>query len=222
MPITSEIIDSAYREYKAAGLSRIMQPFLFADNELDHVKLLLDIADFKENAVVVDIGCGVGETASIMKMLRPDVNFILLNFSAAQLVDAPDFEKLLADAHDIPLNDCSVDGVMFHAALCNMVPERALIEAVRILKVDGVLLINDLQRVLNSNDTSLEDNLLCTALWHEDLDSFLNSIGMILDKHLNPPVKRYYLRDIWQNDSMYDASMYGVIPGIWRFTKKAR
>jgi ubiquinone/menaquinone biosynthesis C-methylase UbiE len=123
----------------------VLQIHLLANNEANHVRALLAYFDPPENAIVLDAGCGLGGVAQHMKCERPDLDFILLNLSSAQLELCPDgFRKIHASYEDMPLPDDSVDAVMFNYSLGHGRLDRTLSEAARVLKPRGVLFIYDL------------------------------------------------------------------------------
>jgi len=130
---------------------RILQTHRYAPNDVDHVQILLDILDPPTGALVLDAGCGVGEVSRIMAAARPDLNFILMNVSMFQLSQCPrgdQFLHALDDCHATMIRPGHIDAVMFSSALCQMDIPVALAEAHRMLKAGGVLLINDMVRLV--------------------------------------------------------------------------
>lgn len=107
---------------------------------------LLALFDPPPGVLVLDIGCGVGAVAAMMAEIRPDLRFLLLNVSQAQLdlCPQPAAAKLLGDMHAIPAPDSSVDAVLFCYALGHGLVDVAIAEAARVLRPGGVLFIWDL------------------------------------------------------------------------------
>lgn len=122
--------------------ARVFQIFQ-RGTESEHVSYLLEKFD-PPSGVVLDVGCGIGEVARLMHEARQDLEFVLLNRSQAQLDLCPDFEKLHADAHAIPMPDASVDAVMACYVMGHLDKDRALSEMRRVLKPGGVLFIADM------------------------------------------------------------------------------
>lgn len=133
------VVGRLTREAVSAG-HRIFQIFQRGD-ESGHVRFLLE--RFNPSGVVLDIGCGIGEVARLMKAERPDLDFILLNISQSQLDMCPDYRKICANAEDIPLPDSSVDCVMACYVMGHLNKDKALQEMRRVLKPGGVLFIAD-------------------------------------------------------------------------------
>ena len=134
---------------------RLMQSHIFGYNDRDHVEFLMEFANLPLDAVVVDMGCGIGEFAKIASIKRPDLHWKLVNLSRAQLGMCPNgqhFEHLYRDAHDTGIPDESVDAVIFTTALVQMDMDRALHEAARILKPGGVLFVSEMARFEGNND----------------------------------------------------------------------
>mgnify|MGYP003651393971 CR=1 FL=1 len=124
------------------GGARVFQIFQ-RGSEADHIRFLLD--EFNPpSGTVLDIGCGVGEVARVMKEMRSDLDFILLNISQAQLDMCPPFRKICADAADIPLPDESVDAVMACYVLGHLDHDTALREMRRVIRPGGVLFVADM------------------------------------------------------------------------------
>jgi len=67
----------------------VFQIHRLAPTEAEHVHELLRFFHPPEGAVVLDYGCGVGAVAQMMKNERPDLDFVLLNPSQAQLDMCP-------------------------------------------------------------------------------------------------------------------------------------
>lgn len=201
-----------------AGI-RMLQPWRFGETDEAHVEVLLDTLDAPIGARVLDVGCGFGETARLMSQFRPDMKFVLLNAVAEQLDRAPEkFERVCADAHDLPFETESFDVVMFHAALCNMDARVALAEASRVLKPGGILLLNELRRV-DGDNCRLESWAGARAYPHDPLRAFAKAFGLTLSDTVDPEFAYAYLRDLSEDPAEYDEAFAGVVPGLWRFTR---
>lgn len=199
---------------------RTLQPWRFADSDADHTSELLATFAPAPFARVLDVGCGFGETARLMKAQRDDLEFVLLNVVQSQLDRCPDeFERVLADAHDLPFPDESFGAVMYNAALCNMDVYVALAEASRVLKPGGVLFLNELQRT-DGDNTALADWCGARAYTHEQLETLAGCFGLTLDRAHSPAVAGDYLRGISVDPAAYDAAFAGVKPGLWRFVRQ--
>ena len=217
--ISPEQINLAHDEVMDKGW-RLLQPFRFAKTDEDHIAFLLEVAGFPQGARVLDVGCGVGECARLMKLARPDLSFTLLNFSEAQLADCPDgFETILADAHSLPFEAGAFDAVMFNAALGNMDCMVALAEASRVLKPEGVLFLNELERSAGDNE-EIERALKFRAYDSQQLCAFAKAIGLSGAEVVRPTIESAYLRDKMDAE-LYECAMFGVRPALWRFAKEA-
>jgi SAM-dependent methyltransferase len=128
----------------AAG-HRILQIHRLGATDNEHVSVLLEMFAPPPGARVLDAGCGVGRVAVLMREARPDLSFILLNVSAAQLALCPDgFERHRADFHAVPLSDDSVDAAMYLYSLGHGMLSECLAEAARVLRPAGILFVYDL------------------------------------------------------------------------------
>lgn len=199
---------------------RVLNAFLFAETELGHVRRLMEFMHLPAGAVVLDAGCGVGEIARLMRELRPDLAFKLLNISQAQLEHCPDgMDRVLGDFNAMPLADESVDVVMFNYAICHADDlDRVLRESRRVLKEGGSLFINDMSRE-NGSSVVMESTLNAKAHVRADLESAANRAGLALDDvYAHEPVV-YRLRDLLTPE-LFDMMFAGVTPTTWRFTRQ--
>ena len=127
----------------------VLNGFMLDVSEASHCARLLELMSPKPGAVVLDAGCGFGAVAKHMADARPDLRFYLLNLSEVQLEMCPEGMARLHGSFDaIPLEDASVDVVMFNYAICHSVDWlRTLQEARRVLREGGTLFIFDMARV---------------------------------------------------------------------------
>jgi phosphoadenosine phosphosulfate reductase len=204
---------------RSQGLT-VLQPYRFGPSDEAHTIYLLSVAEFPTGASVLDIGCGVGGCAALMRELRPDLKFTLLNFSQTQLDECPDgFTKCLADAHALPFASKSFDAVMFNAALGNMDFNRAFLEASRVLKVSGVMLVNEVERVSGDN-ALMQKTLLYSAISGAEMQRIAESANLSIESYA-PIVCSEFLRGIWSENASYDEVFAGTRPGVWRLVKQA-
>jgi SAM-dependent methyltransferase len=123
----------------------ILQSHKLGANGWYHVAALLDYFDPPNGAHVLDVGCGVGTVAGLMREQRPDLLFTLLNISGAQLEMCPSgMAKARADMHALPFPAGSFDAVMYCYSLGHGLLDQCIAEAARVLRPGGVLFIYDL------------------------------------------------------------------------------
>lgn len=128
---------------EAAG-SRLLQIDRFHPDDAEHIATLLCLFEIPPNATVLDVGCGVGETARLMHLARPDLKFVLSNVSQAQLDMCPDFPKVLASAESLPVERGDVDHMLVTYALGHFDLPLFAQQAMRILPTGGRLYVFDL------------------------------------------------------------------------------
>jgi malonyl-CoA O-methyltransferase len=115
---------------------------------------LLERLDYHKGApqCVLDVGCGTGRGAAILKRRWPQARLIALDIALPMLQRArrhggwmKPFERVCADALQLPLSDRSVD--VLHSNLCIQWFEDPLTlftEFARVLKPDGFLALTTL------------------------------------------------------------------------------
>jgi 3'-phosphoadenosine 5'-phosphosulfate sulfotransferase (PAPS reductase)/FAD synthetase len=198
---------------------RVLNAHLLAENESKHVEAVLGLLDPPAGAVVLDAGCGVGEVARLMNASRPDLRFILLNTSQAQLAHCPEeMHKLQGDFAAIPLPDASVDVVMFNYSLCHSLDVPAVFrEARRVLREGGILFVHDLVRRAGDNRLA---RLLFDASFHypENLLDWALQTGFIADDLREHDSVVARLRDI--AGPMADPALEGTLPATMRFVRQ--
>jgi ubiquinone/menaquinone biosynthesis C-methylase UbiE len=109
--------DALVRELTLEALERsgsgLLQIHRFAADSQAHANELLAIFNPPEDNRVADVGCGVGELARLMRVTRPDLHFVLINKSPAQLAMCPtDLERIEGVAEALPLNRGDVDAIL--------------------------------------------------------------------------------------------------------------
>lgn len=132
---TSSVVNMGIKQFQA---------FLTGTDE-EHAAHLLQLMQPPAGAVVIDAGCGIGETAGQMQRQRPDLNFVLVNLSAAQLAMCPShMEQHLADYCAMPVPDACADMVMFNYAACHCDDWTAMLqECRRVLKPGGKVFLHE-------------------------------------------------------------------------------
>jgi ubiquinone/menaquinone biosynthesis C-methylase UbiE len=195
---------------------RVFQIHRFGSNEYEHVATLTIWADFPENAHVIDLGSGVGEVARIMRDLRKDLRFTLVNLSSEQLKFSPNgMGQILGSYLEVPKPDGSYDAAMFCFAIGHEDQNAALKEANRLIKKNGVLFIYDMVRVSGSNE-SMKD-VEYTVLPKEHFLELAEKNGFQLDFYKEPYDNGEYGKSVLGSD--YEKVFKGTIPAVWRFTK---
>lgn len=214
-------VDAASQMCAERGLL-VLNAHLFADTERGHIDVLLDLIQPKPGAIILDAGCGFGETARLMREARPDLAFKLVNASKVQLAECPqDMECIEADYTSMPVASESVDVVMFNYAISHA-PDWVLVlrEANRVLREGGTLFINDMMRQDDAGNELFELVLGARAYQSWRVEGWAKQAGFSLEQgfvHRNT-VQR--MRGVFQDPALYDCIMTGVVPATWRFTKK--
>ncbi len=103
--------------------------------------------EFPENAVVVDIGCFIGEKLWQLQRTRPylgiGVDIAISSLVAAQKIDIYDHKFIAADMENLPFKDNSVDFVTVFDVIEHLSnAQKGFSEVARILKPSGQFLLH--------------------------------------------------------------------------------
>lgn len=187
-------------------------------NDESHTELLLKNLNPIENAAILDAGCGIGEVARLMNIMRPDLNFTLLNISGAQLaLCPPSFKQIQADFHNIPLPDASFDVIMFNYSIGHGTIDCLMAQSRRLLRNNGVVFIYDLEgddsaninTYLNYNVHS-RDNIIAAAL----------NNGLSVETITTPTfTTTEHLKNLL-DEKAYNKIFTGLYPIIYKFRKR--
>jgi SAM-dependent methyltransferase len=214
-------VDAATAVLLAEGV-RLFQTHFYAHDKEEHVRLLLRWMAPPMGAVVVDMGCGVGEVARLMRAARPDLEFVLVDLSRRKLDHCPTgegFYRVLADAHATGLPGERADVVMFHSALINMDAQHALAEATRLLKPGGICFVNELIRKQGDN-RRFEEVLGAWAPTEWELRNWAALAGLFCDG--GPMVPPGLMEEFRARlEAIQEAALLDdVQPQVWRFTRR--
>jgi SAM-dependent methyltransferase len=142
MSTTNVYLQDRHRRFSGQRFGFFEQCCL--ENGTTSFETLVTVAALRPQQTVVDLGCGEGPL--LRYVLRRDVLYIGVDFSAASIAAARQqfgataAEFVEADAGHMPLPDASCDMVLSHMALHIMQPvEPALCEVARVLKPTGTL-----------------------------------------------------------------------------------
>jgi phosphoadenosine phosphosulfate reductase len=129
-------------------------------------------------------------------------------------------ERLLASFDAIPLDDKSVDAVMFNFAICHSDNWQAtLTEASRVLRDDGVLLINDMQRTHGDNDLMAKYLKAC-AFSAAEVVEVAERCGFVLRSCDSPAVVVNRFDEVYMDRRLKEATLDGLAPAVWTFSKR--
>ena len=209
--MNTHIIDALTPAMVKSG-HKVFQIHRFARDESAHLARLERWAELPYGAEVIDLGCGVGEMARILRKLRPDLKFTLVNISATQLDYCSAHHRvLLCDFAKVPVKDASFDAALLCFAIGHGDAAQVLREVRRILRRGGVLFIYDMVRVSGDNKK------MAVVQYHVESREFMENAaeGFRLDWYMEPQDDGTYRKSVIGDSDVFD----GTIPAIWRFIK---
>ncbi len=135
-------MSNAFTEFEHRGWERVAGKYdsVWSSSTRQFVQPLLDAAKVSANMSILDVGCGPGyvSAAAADRGASPTG----LDFSKEMIAIAtkmfPKIEFHEGDAQNLPFADATFDRVLANFALLHLAkPERAIAEALRVLKPDG-------------------------------------------------------------------------------------
>ena len=138
----SELDPDAFNAFEAAGWERRAAGYdaLFGQITPRFAERLLDAADVRRGARVLDVACGPGYVAAAAA--RRGASVVGVDVAETMLALArrahPELELLAADAEDLPFADATFDAVVANFLLLHLGrPERAVTGFARVLRPGG-------------------------------------------------------------------------------------
>jgi ubiquinone/menaquinone biosynthesis C-methylase UbiE len=92
---------------------------------------------------VLDAASGVGTFANFVHEIIPDPKYILLDISESSLLRSILNERIVGDAHNLPIKKNSIDLILCRQGLHYMRINQVISEFQRVLSQDGILIISN-------------------------------------------------------------------------------
>ena len=215
IPIPNEILNDATALAMNLGI-RIFQGARLAPTDKGHVAELLRYMRPPAGSLISDIGSGIGEVARLMRLQRPDIDFVLINKNARQLSHSPmEFQTILADMHDIPVWDSMFDGAMFCYSLCHGDFPIALREAARVTRFGGFLFVYDYER-MHGDNVAFQQSLFARAISRLQMTQYAAEVGWRINEWHTPKADDTPFREAFDNDEGYNAIFGDLRVCVWR------
>lgn len=187
---------------------------LFRPGGLELTVRAVALAGMRRGSKVVDIGCGAGQSVAYLRTR----GFEAIGFDCAvsdkEAVRPADSQcHIVASADELPLPDCSTDGVLAECSLSVMQDqERVLAECARVLVDGGRLMISDLyarKPEAIARVCALKRSCAAGMMVREELEARLDKQGFTVDvwedhsRALRECAARFILE-------------HGSLRGLWR------
>lgn len=215
-PYNNDALVSSLTDQMVKQGHRLFQIYRLADTDKAHVRKLMELFKLPLGAKVLDMGCGVGAMADIMRKLRPDLEIVLLNISPSQLESCPaGFYKVQGDMQAVPLESASFDAVMVcyavgHAELWKMAGEIG-----RLLKPGGLALFADI--FSDGYAPNITEALGYVAYNPGRLMQELSLRGIVFEQCITP---KEFTLPLWILREAGGATFEGVMPMAMRYRKR--
>jgi ubiquinone/menaquinone biosynthesis C-methylase UbiE len=201
---------------------RVLQGYRLGMTDREHIERLLNYMDPPKNSLWLDIGCGFGEPARLMREVRPDLDFYLVNNNEFQLDHAPeDLHKWYADMHALPFRDEIADGAMFLFSLCHADDAiMALAEARRVVKPGGKLFVFDYIRT-KGDDFMSWHHLAARFFGLNALHHMCRFVGFQFGGCIAPEGSDAVFRSVFEGDQeLYERIFDDLTPVVWWATRR--
>lgn len=159
---------------------------LFRPGGLELTARAIALAGMRRGSKVVDIGCGAGQSVTYLRTRGFEAIGIDCAVSDKQAARPADpHEHIVASAEELPLPDCSTDGVLAECSLSVMQDqEGVLAECARVLVDGGRLMISDLyarQPRAIARVRALKSSCASGMMVREELETRLDKQGFRVD-----------------------------------------
>ena len=112
---------------------------------IELTRRLITLAGLKPGARILDVGCGLGDSAAFLTGFGFDAVGVdssrALTMRGRELF--PGLYLIESEAENLPFGDSDFDAVLFECSLSLMDAPAALAEAARVMRLDGRLLVSD-------------------------------------------------------------------------------
>ncbi|HZM77439.1 MAG TPA: methyltransferase domain-containing protein [Candidatus Limnocylindrales bacterium] len=162
---------------------------------------------FPPGARVLEVGCGPGPVAralagwpGVAEVVGVDPSPLFIAKARELAAGLPQVSFEVGDALSLPLKDSSFDVVVFHTTLCHIPgPERALAEALRVLRPGGTLAIFDGD--YSTTTVALSDGDPVQACVRAVLDGLIHDRWLV--RRLPNLVREAGFEDVWLRGHSY-------------------
>jgi ubiquinone/menaquinone biosynthesis C-methylase UbiE len=161
---------------------RVLQIYRLAEPEGAHCIQLLRTLDPPPDALVADLGSGIGTVAHWMSRVRPDLRFIEINIAQYQLELSEGERRVQADMERLPLASGALDCAMLLYSIGHADAQAVLEETARVLRPDGVLLLWDMVSEQAEVREAMQGMLHYRVLAPRMLESAFQGAGYRLDR----------------------------------------
>jgi ubiquinone/menaquinone biosynthesis C-methylase UbiE len=202
---------------------RVLQGFRLAPNDREHINKLLEYMDPAPGTTWLDIGCGFGEPARLMREVRPDLRFWLINNNLYQLEQVPAISMMpafFADMYELPFPEASADGAMFLYSLCHA-DNKALVlrEAARVVRPGGELFVFDYFRTGGEGRLAMR-YLSASFVSGANFDALAESAGWDLMEQVFPDGDDTLFRSLFEDQELYYEIFKDLVPVIWKAVRR--
>ena len=159
---------------------------LFRPGGLELTVRAIALAGMRRGSKVADVGCGGGQSVAYLRTRGFEaigIDCAVSDKRAARPTDSHVY--IAASADELPLPDCSTDGVLIECSLSLMLDqERVLAECARVLADGGRLMISDLyarQPKAIARVRALKNSCVAEMIVREELEARLDKQGFTID-----------------------------------------
>lgn len=150
------------------------------------INRILDVADIRENASVLDVACGTG--VLIPFYLSRGVNFItgidispkMIEIAKNKFSSYDNAEFICADADIVKFNKTYDSCMIFNAFPHFINPEKLLVNLLFAVKDGGTFTVaHDMGRkMLDAHHSSCADSVSCGLMHEDELEELFKSVGL--------------------------------------------
>jgi SAM-dependent methyltransferase len=169
-----------------------------APTEEEHCNIYYEFVGPRPGAVIVDLGCGVGEVGAWFQKFDPTLQVVNVVNDEELIKRMLELDRgcILNSMDETDLPDSYADNVMFNESIGHVPLEAAFKEAARLLRTGGVLTIKDFSPVNPATSRLHLDQWGYTIHQTEDFIREATKVGFSVQALIHPPMFTKHWYDI--------------------------
>lgn len=221
------LLGSVFDHFMANG-ANLFNATRLAPTEMEHCRIYYDFVQPKPGAIIVDLGCGVGEVGAWFQWFDPSLHVMNVVNDASLIARMTELKRdcINRSMDDTGLPEGMADNVMFNESIGYVPLEAAFKEAARLLKPGGTLTIKDFSITDPQVQKFHLDNWDYTISQPTEFITKAMAAGFSVQALIHPPIFTKHWYEIMEKSEVakesamrHDPSQLPLCTVLYRFVK---